>query len=328
LIFSLFKGKINFEGTRYEAKSKNLIFAVPVSPASGITSTTTNAGNMTTRGWEATLDVTPIKTKNFTWNIDANYTKFKSVVDKLAVGVPVITLGGFVTPNIRLVAGDEYGQIYGNAYQRDPNKGNKIIVGANGLPLVTPGVQKIGNPNPKYTLAGTNTVTWKAFSFTVLAEYKSGGDQYSRNIADIQRNGTGIETAEFARFDATGAQTKPYLFDGVYANGTANTTYVTVQDYWGNNGKYIAAEGFIYNTTWFRIREAAFNYMFPAELVKRTPFSNITFGIFGRNLFLHAPHYPHLDPEQNALGISNAQGLEFNALPQTRTFGFSLNLTL
>jgi TonB-linked SusC/RagA family outer membrane protein len=328
LIFSLFKGKINFEGTRYEAKSKNLIFSVPVSPASGITSVTTNAGNMTTRGWEAQLDVTPIKTKNFTWNIDANYTKFKSVVDKLAVGVPVITLGGFVTPNVRLVAGQEYGQLYGNAYQRDPNKGNKIIVGANGLPLVTPGVQQIGNPNPKYTIAGTNTITWKAFNFAILAEYKSGGDQYSRNIADIQRNGTALETAEFARFDAAGAQTKPYLFDAVYANGTANTTYVTVQDYWGNSGKYAAAEGYIYNTTWFRIREAAFTYMFPADIVKKTPFSNITFGVFGRNLFLSAPHYPHLDPEQNALGISNAQGLEFNALPQTRTFGFSLNLTL
>ena len=114
----------------------------------------------------------------------------------------------------------------------------------------------------------------------------------------------------------------------MYANGSANTTYVTVQDYWGNSGKYAAAEGYIYNTTWFRIREAAFSYRFPSDVIKKTPFSNITFGIFGRNLFLNAPHYPHLDPEQNALGISNAQGLEFNALPQTRTFGFSLNLTL
>ena len=48
---------------------------------------------------------------------------------------------------------------------------------------------------------------------------------------------------------------------------------------------------------------------------------------YGRNLYLHAPDYPHLDPEQNALGISNAQGLEFNALPQTRTLGVGLKLT-
>ena len=152
--------------------------------------------------------------------------------------------------------------------------------------------------------------------------------QYSRNIADIQRNGSGIETAEFPRYDANGVVTKPYLFDAVYVNGSPNTTYVSAQDYWGNDGKYVAAEGFMYNTTWFRVREAAISYTFPSEMVKKTPFSNITFGVFGRNLFLHAPDYPHLDPEQNVLGISNAQGLEFNALPQTRTFGFNLNLTL
>jgi hypothetical protein len=49
--------------------------------------------------------------------------------------------------------------------------------------------------------------------------------------------------------------------------------------------------------------------------------------LFGRNLYLHAPNYPHLDPEQNALGISNAQGLEFNALPQTRSMGVALRLS-
>ena len=64
-----------------------------------------------------------------------HYTQFKAIVDKLETGVANIFLGGFTTPNVRLVAGEEYGQIYGNAYQRDPNKGNKIIVGANGLPF-------------------------------------------------------------------------------------------------------------------------------------------------------------------------------------------------
>jgi len=49
--------------------------------------------------------------------------------------------------------------------------------------------------------------------------------------------------------------------------------------------------------------------------------------VFGRNLFMHAPFYPHLDPEQNVQGIANAAGIEFNALPQTRTVGVGLNLS-
>jgi hypothetical protein len=265
--------------------------------------------------------------KDFSWNINWSYTQFKSVVGQLYTGVTNIFLGGFTTPNIRLVAGEEYGQIYGNAYQRDATKGNKMIVGANGLPLITSGVQRIGNPNPKWLMYMTNTLTWKGVSLSVLMEYKKGGDIYSRNVADLQRNGVAKETAAFARYDAAGVLQKPYLFDAVYANGSPNTTMVSAQDYYGNSGKYAAAEGFIYETTWFRIREASLSYMIPSSLLNKTPFGNAELAVFGRNLFLNAPHYPHLDPEQNALGVSSAQGLEFNALPQTRTLGVSLKLS-
>ncbi len=323
---AFFKGRLSIEATKYKQKSRDLIFPVPNSATAGITSVSLNAGNISTKGEELSVIATPIKTKSFEWNINFNYSKFKSTVDKLAPGVTNIFLGGFTTPNIRLVEGDEYGQIYGNAYQRDTKSG-KIIVGANGLPLITSGVQKIGNPNPKYIIGITNTFTYRTFTLSFLIDYKKGGQQYSRNIADLQRNGVAKETAEFPRYDGAGVLQKPYLFDAVYANGQPNTTYLSAQDYFGNSGKYAAAEGFIYETTWFRIREASVSYSMPSSLLTKTPFGSVELSVFGRNLFLNAPHYPHLDPEQNALGISNAQGLEFNALPQTRTMGVGLKLS-
>ncbi len=322
---ALFKNRINFEFTTYRQSSTDLIFAVPLSAASGITSKVLNAGNLSNKGKEFTLNLVPVKSKAFQWDINFNYTQFKSTVDQLAPGVANIFLGGFTTPNVRLVVGDEYGQIYGNAYQRDVKTG-KIIVGANGLPLITSGVQKIGNPNPKYTMGMTNTFSWSGFSLSVLMEYKKGGQIYSRNIADLQRNGVAKETAAFPRYDAANVLQKPYIFDAVYANGNPNTTYVSAQDYYGNSGKFAAAEGFIFDATWFRIREANFSYSVPSAMLKKTPFGRAEFSVYGRNLYLHAPNYPHLDPEQNALGISNAQGLEFNALPQTRTMGMGLKL--
>ena len=326
LELAFFKNRLNIEATHYWQDSKDLIFSVPVSPASGIGSVTKNAGSLSNIGFEFLINAIPIKTPSVTWKIDVSFSDFKSKVEKLDVGVTNIFLGGFTTPNIRLVEGDEYGQIYGNAYQRD-SKSGKVIVGANGLPLITSGVQKIGNPNPDYIMGITNTLTVKGFTLTALFDFKRGGAQYSRNLADLQRNGVAKETAEFARFDGSGNPTKPYLFDAVYANGQPNTTYVSAQDYFGNSGKYAAAEGYIYNTTWYRIREASLSYLFPSDLLKKTPFSVAEFAVFGRNLWLSAPDYPHLDPEQSALGISNAQGLEFNALPQTRSMGVSLRLT-
>jgi len=324
-----FKNRLTLEGAIYQQKSRDLIFAVPVSNSSGIGSLVQNAGKLTNKGFELAVNITPVQTKDFTWNINWNYTKLKSVVDDLAPGVQNIFLGGFTTPNIRLVKGDEYGQIYGSAYQRDSKTGKILINDATGLPKVTSGVQKIGNPNPKWLMGLTNTVSYKGITLSVLLDIRHGGQQYARNIKDMRSNGTVKETAQFPRYNADGSVNKPYVFDGVYSStGLADTSHVSAQDYWGNSGKYVAAEGFIVDASWFRIREASLSYHLPASLYGKTPFTHIDISIYGRNLLLHAPNYPHLDPEQNALGISNAVGLEFNALPQTKSMGVALKFGL
>ncbi|MFN0013337.1 MAG: SusC/RagA family TonB-linked outer membrane protein [Saprospiraceae bacterium] len=335
LDLSVLKDRISLELTRYEQKSTGIILDVPNSSAAGIANVTKNAGDLKTTGWEAGLTLTPFKGKNGSWSTTLNYTKFESIVERLAPGVQNIFLGGFVTPNIRLVEGDQYGQIYGNAYKRDAN-GN-LLLNTNGLPQPTANVVKLGNPNPDWTLGINNNFTFKGLSLNVLLDIREGGDIYSRNIADLQRNGVTIETAERKRLNDDGTVATPYKYEGVFDVGTPNAgqtnagdveKLVTAEQYWGNAGKYVAAEGFIYDASWFRIREVALSYSLPKSLLDKTMFGSLEIGVFGRNLFLSAPNYPHLDPEQNALGINNAQGLEFNALPHTRTYGVNLRATL
>jgi TonB-linked SusC/RagA family outer membrane protein len=332
LELGFFRNRLTFDGTYYSRNTRNVILAVPYSAAAGLTSVQKNAGKLSTKGVELLIAGTPIKARNFSWDLSVNYTEYESIVKELAPGVTNIQLGGFTTPNIRLVAGDEYGQIYGNAYQRNAS-GQLLISPTTGLPLPTSDVQKIGNPNPDYTIGISNNINYKNISFSFLLDIREGGAQYSRNIADVQRNGATIETAEFPRFEADNVtQTKPYLFEGVYASGASagqpNTIKVRAQDYYGNSGKYVAAEGYVFDTSWFRLREAAITYRLSPEIVGKTPFKNMEIGVFGRNLYLKAKNYPHFDPEQNALGVSNAQGLEFNSLPNTRTYGVSLKLVL
>ncbi len=327
---ALFNNRVTIQANYYVRKLTDGLFGVPVSPASGVTSLFQNAGEIETKGTELTLGLVPVKSKNFTWSINANYTQFRSMVTKLAPGVTVITLAGFVTPNIRLVEGEEYGAIFGNAYQRDA-QGRMILqtTGTNaGLPLPTSGVVKLGNSNPRYTIGITNTFTYKLFTLDVLFDIREGGDLYSRNLADLRRNGAVVETAELARFDKDNVTPlRNYQFTGVDATGAAVNIPIRADQYWGNAGKYVAAEGYMVNTSWFRVREMNLTMKLPKSLIDKTPFGNIEFGVFGRNLFLKARDYPHLDPEQNALGSSNIGGLEFNANPATRTMGFNLRLT-
>ena len=319
--------RIIIEANYYQRKLTEGLFAVPYSAASGITSVFRNAGEIETKGVELGLTVIPVKLKDFNWMVSANYTQFKSKVTKLATGVSVITLAGFVTPNIRLVAGEEFGVIYGNKYQRDAQ--DRILLNASGLPLPTQDVFKIGNPNPKFTVGITNTFTVKGFTLDVLVDIREGGDIYSRNLADLRRNGVVKETAELPRLDKDGiTYLKNYQFVGVDASGNPVNVPINAEQYWGNTGKYVAAEGFIVKTSWVRIREANLFYKLPASFTDKTPFGLIEFGVFGRNLFTWTPDYPHLDPEQNVLGSSNFQGLEFNANASTRTLGVNLRITL
>ncbi len=325
---SFWNNRITLELNYYERKLTEGLFNVPSSAASGVTAVFSNAGEMETKGIEISLGITPIQTKNFSWTVNANYTQFRTRVTKLAPGVSVITLAGFTTPNIRLMAGEDYGVIFGNKYQTDAQ--NRMILNATtGLPLPTSGVFKLGNSTPIYTMGITNTFTYKNFTLDILLDIRNGGDMYSRNLADLRRNGVVVETAALPRFDKDNiTPLTNYKFDGVDATGAPVNVNLRAEQYWGNAGKYVAAQGFIVNTSWFRVREANLMFKLPKKMVEKTPFGNIEFGVFGRNLFLSSPDYPHLDPEQNALGASNIQGLEFNANPSVRTIGCNLRLTL
>ncbi len=324
--FSLFGNRLIIDGSVYKRDTRNLIFNVPVPASSGFTSTTTNAGKLSTKGLELLVSGTPIKSKNFTWDATLTYTKFKSVVKELAPGVQAITLGGFTSPNIQLIPGEEYGQVYSTFYRRD--EAGKMIIGTNGLPLVAPGVAKIGNPNPRFTAGITNTFSFKGISLSFLVDGRYKGDLLSRTIGDLRINGVSAETAEFARYNADGTETKPYLFDGVLENKTPNNVYVTAQDYWSLRGKYIAWEGYVLDASFIKLREATISYNIPKAMLARTKFiSNLQLSVYGRNLLTYAPNFPDLDPEQNLLGVGNSRGLEFGIQPVARIIGGSVRVT-
>lgn len=325
--WSFFNGRIGFEGSVYKRDTRNLIFAVPAPASSGFTTVITNAGRLSSKGLEMLLNLVPVKNDNLQWQSSFNFTTFKSTVEELAPGVSNISIGGFTSPNVRLVAGEEYGQLWSNAYLR--NEQGQMIINSNGLPKPTSVVQKVGNPNPKFTIGWSNNFAYKDFSLSFLLDFKYKGDIMSRTIGDLRIQGVAKETADFDRIDATGNVTKPYLFEGVYEDGTANSTYVSAQQYYSLQGKYVAWEGYVLDATFVKLREANISYRLPDRLLKRQNLiKGVNVAIYGRNLFTYAPNFPHLDPEQNLLGISNARGLEFGFQPTSMTIGGTVRFSL
>ena len=82
----------------------------------------------------------------------------------------------------------------------------------------------------------------------------------------------------------------------------------------------------VFDASWTRVREASIFYSLPKAWLSKTPFGRVEVGMNGRNLFLWT-NVPHIDPETNLSGASNSQGLEFNTMPNARSYGAVLKLT-
>ena len=82
----------------------------------------------------------------------------------------------------------------------------------------------------------------------------------------------------------------------------------------------------VFDASWVRLREASLFYALPKSLIEKTPFGRVEIGVNGRNLWLKTD-VPHIDPETNLTGASNSQGLEFNTMPNARSYGAVLKLT-
>lgn len=321
----LFQDRVRVDLTYFDTKSTDIILNVPIASASGFTSQSLNAGVLETNGIELTLSGTPVKTNDFRWDIDINWSRIRNNVISLAEGVQNIAIGGFTTAQTRIEAGKEYGVIYANSLTRDAN-GDILVSPTTGLPSNGPAILR-GNPNPRWTSGITNTVSWKGISLSFLIDIRHGGDILSRVINDVRRTGTAEETAELPRFESDGVTpTRNYVVPGVYADGSPNTIPVTSQEYFQSMFSFANPGEGVFDASWVRLREASLFYSLPKSLLEKTPFGNIEIGVNGRNLLLKTD-VPHIDPETNLTGASNSQGLEFNTMPNARTYGAVLKFT-
>jgi outer membrane receptor protein involved in Fe transport len=336
---AFWENKVTLEAVYFQTHTTDIILSAPTSVTSGFSTQQRNAGELKTNGIELTLGVTPIRTANFSWNINANWTRIRNNVIKIDPLVNAIFLGGFTTPQTQLQSGQPYGVIVGNGFNRDEN-GNLLItsVGSGaGQPTTNTSVVKvIGNPNPDWTAGITNTFNFKGFALSFLIDVRKGGDIISRNIRDLRFRGVTKETAN---------RDQTYVVEGVLrdpvnnADGSAralldaegkaipNTIALTAQQYWTSLYN-TQGEAIVFDASWLRLRELSLSYSLPKSLLSKTPFGSASLVLTGRNLFLYAPNYPHLDPEVNTQGVSNSQGFEYNTLPQTRTYGVLLRVTL
>ena len=323
--FKFFKGKLNLDITYYDSKTTAQILPVTISAASGFTSRVANAGTVTNKGLEIGLRLTPIETENFVWDVSANFTTNKSEIVELAPNVENVVLNFPVQGEVfsSATVGQPFGAIIGTKYLRDDN-GNRII-GADGYPIEDTNIGVVGDPNPDWFAGLRNIFTYKNFSLTALLDIRKGGDLWNGTKSIMNGFGVGAETS---------IREQTTVFEGVLADGTVNTQEVPyiapgggptfLRAYWFRYGITHVTEENIEEVNWVRLRELGLTYTFSDKIFGGIlKGSSISF--IGKNLWLNT-NYSGIDPEVLQASQGNASGIDYLNSPNTKSYGFKINL--
>ena len=347
---SFWKNRLHFDAAYYNTDSFDQILEIKTTASSGYNSQLINAGKINNNGIEIQLDGTPVQTENFKWNVGVNYAKNTSKVEVLDYEKQIqnYTIGSSGGVDVLASVGQAYGALYGTAYLRDAN-GN-IVVGNNGLPKADPQKKVLGHYTPDFIGGVTNTLTYKNLEFSFLIDASVGGELFSGTNRTGTYTGVLAETARgrdaasgglnyFITTTSTGT-TKTLvsggnapagatiyddgmIFDGVYADGSPNTSVLSAQEY--HKAPYNISEAYIYSSTFVKLREIKLTYNLDKKLTKKLGFQGASITAASRNLFFIYKDAPNIDPE-TAFNTGNAQGLESLSLPTTRNFSLNVNL--
>ena len=358
LEMNLLGGKLGFDFSYYDKTTEDLLTDLDVSPSTGFSGITTNAGSIKNTGFEALVRINPIETVDFKWNVVLNYSTYTSEIVSLgndATGNAIQYIG-YMSPQggiqIGGQVGEPYGVIRGHKFVRDAN-GEKVLNVRSGSSYDYAHYQRtsdsdlvIGDINPDWTGSVRNSFSFKDFNLSFLIDIQQGGDffsldtwygygtgAYDRSVGtnylgnDIRLT---IDNGGGKRLPGVILPDTAVITDGVAdVAGTANEDVMSRYDYYANPEGWTSIgaphEMHVHDASFAKLRELKLGYTFPDEVLEETPFTSASVSFVGRNLAILGKNAPYTDPEAG-LGAGNRQGYQTGAFPAVKTYGVNVML--
>jgi TonB-linked SusC/RagA family outer membrane protein len=318
--FQFFNGRAGIDLTYYDVRTKDQILSLPIPESTGFARNRTNIGEVSNEGIEAAVNLNPVRTRNMNWDMNLNYTKNTNKVVSLAPGVDeLIIQSAFNSLQVKAEPGTSFG-LYGPGFMRN-DAGEILIDPRTGL-RQEGDIRRLGSIDPDFRMGLSNTLSIGRLTMGALVDWREGGVIFSNTVAQLRRQGLAEETA--VNREGT------FIDEGVIRNpdGTYRPNDVPVQNMQAFWGQYAASgihEGNVFDASNARLREVRLDYNVPRTWLERTPFGSVSVGVEGRNLWLFYKKVPHIDPETGLFGsAANGQGIEWNVLPSTRSFGVNV----
>ena len=330
---ALFNNRMTFEIAYWQKNSKDLVLRVPTPPTMGIPNNYyyDNIGKIKNSGFELTVGGTIINTKD--WNSDINFSTVKNTVKELYGGTDIID-------NYTIIReGESYQSLYGyDYYGVNAANGNPIWRKADGSlvqfdtfgaydyaeydPSNPEDVSKpssltnddrkiLGKSMPTWYGGWNNTVTFRDFDLNVFFRFSGGNKlmnasrQSSLLNMDFANNGTEL-LGRWVSPEQPGDGMTPKIG---YGDGAALF----------NDG--FSDSHFVENASYLKLATLTLGYTIPKTIVSKLGMSKIRLYLQGQNLFT-ITGYSGLDPE-----TQSRNGVDWNGMPQQRSFTFGANVT-
>lgn len=338
------KSRIGLDVTYYTQNSKNQIMGMASSWTSGYTYRLINAGEIQNKGIEIALNTRPIQVKDFSWDLNLNFSKNSNKVKKLVDGMDMFELEKAPWLDVQVAAkvGENFGSIVGPDFKRSPN-GDVLISAQTGLPEYDKSNHVLGNASWDWTGGASTTLTYKNLSLSAIFDVKVGADLYSMSARAAYESGKSKETlagreewymseeqrqaAGIAKGSAAWKPTAGFVAPGVIDNGDgtyrANDIRINPEDYWMSVSRN-APSMFIYDNSYVKCRELTLSYNVP-KLWLKDVVKGLTLSFVARNPFIVWKNIPNIDPDSN-YNNTTGMGMEYGSLPSRKSYGFNVNV--
>jgi len=354
------KNRAGLDLSFYNSSTFNQILPAQVSSATGTYYKYVNAGQIDNSGVELSAYFTPVKTSDFQWDVNVNWSRNRNNVVELFGDSETLLLasvqGGI---NITARVGQPYGTLEGTTFQRDAASGAPIVYEwsnwRGGHRYLRGAVGPVGNIQADWRGGINNSFSYKNITVSALIDAQMGGNffsldtwyGYGTGIYDFQAgtnaNGNQIRTyvedgggMTWADVQASNPHIEtPILWDGATVDGDGNpvgsgspdANLMMYMNGYGNTLGWALApnELHVYDASFVKLREVAVTYQVPTSQLGDLPVAGVDVSLVGRNLAILYKNSPYSDPEAG-LTAGNVQGYQSGAYPTLREVGLNLRV--
>ena len=347
--------RVSLSLTYYDQHTTDAIIGIPVAPTTGFDSRWGNAAEFENKGWEATLDLIPLQTERFGWNVAMQYGRNKSCVLALGeegreaesaflngfsggLGVELAAperdedgnitkchpFGVFITDDfIRFGVGATSDEGFDIDQKFPGTPKGTLYVGEDGFPQYDGQLRVTGNPDPDWTGSIRNTFSiGDNLRISGLLDISMGNEMLNGTRGALYSYGTHKDT------EAWHGAGKDTIFPGV-GPGAGKAARLTWRS-WGELGMGNSFNGpsgqFIEDASFVKLRDVSISYSLTQPFLERFGFGTAEITLAGRNLKTWTD-YRGIDPESNLTGQSLGRGVDYFNNPRTRSFVLGVNLS-